>query len=170
MLVITRADSLSAPDLALLKQDLRHRLHPDAPILVAEHRPTALRLLDGTECPASSLRGQPIAAACGIGNPDAFRRTLADLGADVRFFRTFDDHHAYSEADLRELLTVAEGVGVKMLVTTGKDSVKWAGLLGEKSVPPAVTVAAVEIALVMTEGEEVLRRRIADLLAPHGDR
>jgi hypothetical protein len=38
-------------------------------------------------------------------------------------------------------------------------------LLNKKSGPSSVTVAALEIALVITEGEEVLRRRVADLLA-----
>jgi len=165
MLIITRTDLVPTTDLARLKANLARLVRPDVPVLVAEHRPAVLRLLDGTERDIAGLRGQPIAAACGIGNPDAFRRTLADLGADVRIFRSFDDHHAYTRDEMRELLASAENAGAKMLVTTGKDSVKWRQLLEKLPAPAAVTVAAVEVALVITEGEEVLRRSVANLLA-----
>ena len=165
LVVITRADLVAATDLDRLRQDISRFAAHDVPVLVARHQPTRILLMDGSDRELAWLRGRPIAAACGIGNPGAFRLTLAQLGADVRLFRAYDDHHAYTREDLRELLAAAQAAGAKTLVTTGKDSVKWRRLFEVEPAPAAAAVAAVEVALVITEGEEVLRRRIADLLA-----
>jgi tetraacyldisaccharide 4'-kinase len=167
LLIVTRADQVAAAELERLKQDLARRVQGRVPILVAEHRPTQLFLLDGTSQELARLRGQPIAAACGIGNPTAFRRTLENLGADVRVFRSYPDHHAYTLDDLNTLLAACEAAGVKTLVTTGKDLVKWQSLLGKTIPPGAIVVAAVEIALVMTEGEEVVRQALKALPGAH---
>ncbi|MEJ5369443.1 MAG: tetraacyldisaccharide 4'-kinase [Bryobacteraceae bacterium] len=58
----------------------------------------------------------PVAALCGIGQPESFRRTLASLGIRPACFRAFPDHHRYSEADLRPLLD-----RFPVLLTTEKD-------------------------------------------------
>jgi tetraacyldisaccharide 4'-kinase len=165
LIVITRADMVAAVDLVRLKQDLARLTATGTPILVARHQPTRVIMMDGSEKEDASLRGLPVAGACGIGNPGAFRRTLEELGADIRLFRIFDDHHAYTPGEIRELLVATATSGAKMLVTTGKDAVKWRPLIEAESTPAAVTVASVEVALVITEGEEALRRRLADLLA-----
>jgi tetraacyldisaccharide-1-P 4'-kinase len=82
----------------------------------------------------------------------------------VRLFDTFPDHYAYTTGDLDRLLRTAEAAGLKSLVTTGKDIVKWQPLLtGRRSLPP-VEVAALEVALQILEGEETLRREIGTLL------
>jgi tetraacyldisaccharide 4'-kinase len=163
VVVITRADLVSPQALALLKQTIADRARPAAPILVAAHQPTGLVLADGSRRPADWLRGQDIAAACGIGNPDAFRRTLERAGGRVRWFEVFPDHYAYAPADLDRLMRAAEAAGASALVTTGKDLVKWQPLLGAGQAPP-VPVAALEVRLQVLEGEETLRRQVAALL------
>jgi tetraacyldisaccharide 4'-kinase len=71
------------------------------------------------------LRGRGVAAFCGIGNPDAFRRTLEGLGATVVNFRTFPDHHAYTRTDVDDLTRWANELPPDTpLVTTQKDWVK----------------------------------------------
>jgi tetraacyldisaccharide 4'-kinase len=163
VVVITRADLVSPQALALLKQTIADRARPAAPILVAAHQPTGLVLADGSRRQADWLRGQEIAAACGIGNPGAFRRTLERAGGRVRWFEVFPDHYAYTPADLDRLIRAAEAAGVNALVTTGKDLVKWQPLLAAGQAPP-VLVAALEVRLQVLEGEETLRRKIAALL------
>lgn len=169
LVVITRADLLDAPGLARLKQTIAARLRPATPVLTARHEPTALVSLDGTRLPPDALRGGPIAAACGIGNPDAFRRTLEGLGARVASWHAFPDHYGYTGAVLDDLVRAAAGAGLKRLVTTGKDFVKWQRLLAGRSVPPAVEVAALEVTMRVVEGEEVLHSRVDALLSRAGD-
>jgi tetraacyldisaccharide 4'-kinase len=121
-------------------------------------------MADGSRRDAASLQGREVAAACGIGNPEAFRLTLENAGARVRLFDTFPDHYAYTTSDLDRLLRTAEAAGLKSLVTTGKDIVKWQPLLtGRRSLPP-VEVAALEVTLQVLEGEETLRRELGALL------
>jgi tetraacyldisaccharide 4'-kinase len=168
MVVITRAELVDAADLGRIKEAVSLYVRPETPILVAEHRPGALVMLDGSRRPAEWLAKQDVAAACGIGNPEAFRRTIAQLGANVQHFEVFADHHAYAHEDLDRLIAAAAGAGLKTLVTTGKDYVKWQPLL-EGRAAPGVEIAALEVELRMVEGEETLRNTLRHLLgkAPH---
>jgi len=164
MVVITRAELVTPDGVKLLKQTLLAHVRPGTPVLVAKHEPSGLLMADGSRREAASLRGREVAAACGIGNPEAFRLTLENAGAQVRLFDTFPDHYAYSVSDLDRLLRTAEAAGLKSLVTTGKDIVKWQPLLaGRRSLPP-VEVAALEVTLQVLEGEETLRRELGALV------
>jgi tetraacyldisaccharide 4'-kinase len=164
MVVITRAELVTPDGVKLVTQTVLPYLRPAAPLLVARHEPAGLLVTDGSRRDPAALRGQDVAAACGIGNPEAFRRTLEKAGARVRLFDVFPDHYAYTAADLDRLLRTAEAAGLKTLVTTGKDYVKWQPLLARPRSPSPVEVAALEVTLQIMEGEETLRRRIGALL------
>ncbi len=71
-----------------------------------------------------SLKGQKVTAFSGIASPAAFRKTLADLGADVVSYRDFPDHHPYSGSDIEEIRRLAAKSGTSRLITTEKDSVR----------------------------------------------
>jgi len=164
LVVITRAELVGEADLRQIKETLGRRVRPGTPILVARHLATGILAANGSERAADWLRGQDVAAACGIGNPEAFHRTLEHLGARVRLFDIFPDHYAYTRADLDRLAAAAQAAGVKTLVTTGKDFVKWRPILGARGEPPATEVVAVEVAFRLAEGEQTLRRQIVALL------
>jgi len=72
------------------------------------------------------LRGKPLLAFAGIGNPDKFFATLAGAGLDLRIRRAFDDHARYGTRAVRDLLAVAEAQRL-VLVTTEKDMMRLAG-------------------------------------------
>lgn len=72
---------------------------------------------------AQRFAGWPVVAFAGIGRPDKVRATLQGLGAEIRAFADFPDHHVYSEDDARRLLDLAERHGAQ-LVTTAKDWVR----------------------------------------------
>jgi tetraacyldisaccharide 4'-kinase len=58
---------------------------------------------------------------CGLGNPEAFRRTLERMGVKPVGWVDFEDHHRYRPRELRH---IAEGMiaqGATALVTTEKD-------------------------------------------------
>jgi 3-deoxy-D-manno-octulosonic-acid transferase len=63
----------------------------------------------------------PVAAFCGLGNPESFWRTLEGLGIRPVLRRAFRDHHRYSADELRELTQEARSRGAEALVTTEKD-------------------------------------------------
>ncbi|MBB3168465.1 tetraacyldisaccharide 4'-kinase [Simiduia aestuariiviva] len=62
-------------------------------------------------------------AVCGIGNPDRFYRTLADLSLQFQP-KSFPDHHAYNVLELQSLLN-------EPVLMTEKDAVKCRAFAGE---------------------------------------
>ncbi len=71
----------------------------------------------------TDLDGQPVAAFCGLGNPENFWRTLESLGLKVVFHWPFPDHHAYKPFELYCIAAQARMHGAKLLVTTEKDRI-----------------------------------------------
>jgi len=173
VVIITRADLLGADALARVKEAAARCASPGTPVLTAVHRPAGIVFADGSRGSADWLDGQAIAAACGIANPEAFRRTLERLGARVVRLDAFRDHHAYTADDLAGLAEAARDAGAGALVTTGKDFVKWRPVLAERPAALPVTAAALEVAMHLTDGEDRLRQRVLALLPeprPRGDR
>jgi tetraacyldisaccharide 4'-kinase len=72
------------------------------------------------------LRRRPFLAFCGIGRPAKFFDTLREAGIAVVKTRSFPDHHAFSDADARSLLTEAKALNAG-LVTTEKDHARLRG-------------------------------------------
>jgi tetraacyldisaccharide 4'-kinase len=159
VVVLTRCDQSTAEDLARLRQRIA-RMAPAAPVVDTTHRPVDLANSDGEVLPLDALHDRPVAAFCGIGNPEAFRRTLQLQGADLRAFRTFADHHPYSRPDVESLRGWARELDPAALVlTTQKDLVKLR--LSRLADRP---LAALRIRLNVEAGQDALHRRLDDAL------
>ena len=63
-------------------------------------------------------------AFCAIARPDGFAKMLIEQGCGIVETVFFDDHHAYSMADIERVVEVATGLNATGLVTTEKDAVK----------------------------------------------
>src|SRR5690606_35431201 len=109
----------------------------------------------GARTALGEVRGRNVGAFCGIGNPDAFRRTLDDLGAETVRWRTFPDHHHYTADELREIAAAANDAGAMALVTTLKDLVK-VDALDSGGLP----LWAVNIGANPKRGKEALERHL----------
>ena len=62
-------------------------------------------------------------AFCGIARPQKFVEQLRALGVEPVATKFYRDHHAYSEADVRELLALRERSGAAGFITTEKDEI-----------------------------------------------
>jgi tetraacyldisaccharide 4'-kinase len=123
VVVLTRCDQVSTEERAQLHREVA-RFSP-APLVETKHAPVGLINSERSESRLALLRDRPVAGFCGIGNPETFRRTLADLGASVCAFRTFADHHPYTREDVEELRRWARQQATDcIVVTTQKDLVK----------------------------------------------
>ena len=121
-----------------------------------DHRAVGLRTADGSVGPLDRLRDARLFAFCGIGNPAAFRSTLAGIaGRDPAGFRAFADHHPYSAADLDALAAAARSVSADILVTTLKDLVRV-----QRTDLGGIQLAAVEIAIEFEAGAASLEAAI----------
>jgi tetraacyldisaccharide 4'-kinase len=68
-------------------------------------------------------RGEKVIGFCGLGYPEKFRKTLSEIGFDIKDFIIFADHHPYTITESQKLIKAARNAGAK-LVTTMKDYVK----------------------------------------------
>lgn len=80
-------------------------------------------------------------AFAGIGNPEKFYSLLKQNGFNITKQVSFEDHHNYSENDLKKLIELARSMNC-FLITTEKDYVKLKGSYKE-----LVTCARVELEL-----------------------
>jgi tetraacyldisaccharide 4'-kinase len=70
----------------------------------------------------AELKG-PCVAFCGIARPESFFDQLRAAGVTLAGTRSFRDHHAYSDSDVRELLALRSRHGAAWFATTEKDAV-----------------------------------------------
>jgi tetraacyldisaccharide 4'-kinase len=153
--VLTRCSLVDASRRTEIRDLLARHCREETVWAEADHRPVALRQVGGATLPLESLRNRRVVSATGIGNPDAFRRPLGQLGADMVAFRAYPDHHIYTAADLDDLGKWAAGHRADMLVTTLKDLVKI-----RRDDVGGVPVAAVEIAIDFSGSAD----RLAELI------
>jgi tetraacyldisaccharide 4'-kinase len=137
------------------------RIKPGMPIALSTHRPAQWRNASAQVATLDSHKDQPIAAFCGIGNPEAFRQTLIKLGLSVVGWRTYPDHHAYSREDIDELRTWAGQLPAEsVLVTTQKDLVKIrVDRLADRE------LWALQIQMQMTSGQDALEELLRGIAA-----
>jgi len=169
-LILTRAASVTGPRRAESRARLAGSCAGRPPPVWAEasHAPTAIRSCDGGVHPLDWLAGRRVAAFAGIGNPAAFRTSLATHGAQLVGFRAFPDHHAYAATDLQALGDWATGLRADLVITTLKDLVKVrADRLGDvplfaleislELLPDDTAAASLEALLTAALGPSVLR-------------
>lgn len=123
LVVLTRADQCTPEQRHAILARI-NKLRPQTQCIEVAFQPADLINDTGNRRPVTTLSGQPVLAFCGIGNPDAFRRTLDDCGMNVVCLRSFPDHHHYSADDLRELQSLAIKHNAAAVLTTLKDLVK----------------------------------------------
>ena len=148
-LILTRFD----PERHQAQLATIHRAFPDKTVLTASIAPVRATAYPGgrAEAPAA-LRHQALMAFAGLARPEVFAATLQELRVDLKGFRIFPDHHAYSQEELASLTEAARAMGAEALVTTGKD---WARL-GERW-DGEVTLWVLEVEARLAEPERVLK-------------
>jgi tetraacyldisaccharide 4'-kinase len=159
VVLLTRADQVTADERGRLREAIS-RIAGAASVAESRHRPLDLVNRAGEQAPLTLVRDRPAAAFCGVGNPEAFRRTLTDLGAVLQDFRSFPDHHAYSPRDVAELSAWAGRLAPETIViTTQKDLVKLpATHLGGRE------LWAVRIGLYFENGQDAFDSKLLEVL------
>ena len=162
IVLLTRADRIPEPERQAIWNRVRE-LAPEAEWFEAREVPTQWVLPDGSSRPLADLRGCRLAAFCGIGNPQAFRRTLdAVIRSDfegegaVVHFHAFADHHPYQAPDVRRVESWSRQCRADWLVCTEKDLVK------VRTLPrPELPLAALRISLAIQYEGALIDRIIA---------
>lgn len=138
------------------------RLAPELSNAESRHRPAGWINSKGETQALEAEKDRPLAAFCGLGNPEGFRQTLKNLGREPVAWRAFPDHHAYTRADIEDLRSWARQLpSDAMLAVTQKDLVK-IGLdrLGERP------LWALKIELEITRNKDVLDALLEKVIRP----
>lgn len=122
VLLVTRFQAeLHAPLLTDLEQEF-----PGKTVLTAAITPVRARSYPGGyEMPPEALRNRLLYGFAGMARPSVLVNTLQSLGADLKGFHAFPDHHPWSPGDVSRLVLEARRTGAAALITTTKD---WARL------------------------------------------
>lgn len=94
-----------------------------APIYFSWLENRAWTSLNGDILDVTSFAGAKAVAFCGLGNPESFWRSLAEVGVNPMECHSYGDHHRYTPTELRRLARHAKEVGAEVLLTTAKDAV-----------------------------------------------
>jgi len=98
------------------------------PVVHAYYTPVKIIDARGQEF-APDLTDKEIVAFTGLASPENFKQTLLNLGASIKYFKKFDDHHTYIEKDIVNLERIFIDSKADALMTTEKDWVKLFPLL-----------------------------------------
>jgi tetraacyldisaccharide 4'-kinase len=158
--VLTRCDQVSEDALSRIEEEVR-RVNRNLVIARSIHAPAAIRTATGTEMPLDQMPGKRVFAFCGIGNPQAFFRTIETLGASIAGSRTFDDHYRYTADDLKAIQNQARTQRAALVLTTQKDWTKIAQSMPPEQTPP---LACLAIDLQITAGKDLLTALIDRVL------
>jgi len=153
VVVITRSE-LSDLGCAI-EREVRHR-NASAPIFRARLEPHAwVEHRSGRHWALAEAPLGTVAGFCGLGNPQAFRRTIERQRLQVVDWLEFHDHHRYRPYELRHMAAQFQAKGAAALVTTEKDVVNLCEACDDLLAPlPLYWLAAT---LVLEQEEEFLR-------------
>ncbi|HLZ67078.1 MAG TPA: tetraacyldisaccharide 4'-kinase [Aliidongia sp.] len=125
---------------------------------LARHLPVARARL----VPSGDTRrwqGRRVVAFAGIGRPQKFFDSLAELGADLIAGIGFPDHHPYGMDEMADLIAQADQAGATA-VTTAKDWVRLPAALR-----PRVEALPVRLAWAGPDDEALIERLVLPLVA-----
>ncbi|HBB87558.1 MAG TPA: tetraacyldisaccharide 4'-kinase [Blastocatellia bacterium] len=123
--VLTRTEE--KPDLSSISAELQQTVGR-RPVFRSRMVTTGLRRLGGeTLDPVSSIQ-KPVAAFCGVGNPESYFNHLRREGFELAIARAFPDHYNYRQLDLDQIVAEAKAKGAAGILTTAKDAVKLSAL------------------------------------------
>ena len=93
-------------------------------VFLSEHSIVPSYLQADKKISPARMKDRKVFGFCALGNPESFKRTVADTGALLTGFRTFRDHYKYSGVDMARIQLEAGKAGAELIVTTEKDMIK----------------------------------------------
>lgn len=159
--VITHAERVGPLAARELLDALQDRF-PNLRGAIAEHAWSGIAIGDRV-LESSWIAGRRVIIACGIGNPHAFIAQAERHGALIADLEVRPDHHAWTVAEARGLVERCDRSGAAAILTTGKDWVKLASVVGSADLG---RFARPVLEVALTDGGEGLKRTVVELCTP----
>lgn len=157
-IVLTRCDQATAEQIEAIRKEIRGWA-AQVPIVRAVHKFTGFADLAGQRMDRPTAAR--VGCVAGIARPDAFVRTLEDIGLQPVETAFYPDHYAYTRVDADALIAWARENAIDCLLTTEKDAVKLSKVDVQWPVPILSTVVQMEF---LDDGERVLDEMIDRML------
>ena len=157
--VITRCNQISGEQLTELEEKLLS-VNPDMIIAKSIHAPLYAKSTDG-EISIDRLKDKKVFAFCGIGNPDAFLKTIKNIEADLVGSKIYNDHYHYTDNDIAEICRKADDLKADLILTTQKD---WTKITSLSMPSEGMTFAYLAVELKFISGQDELKQLIEGTL------
>lgn len=143
-----------------------HHINADVPVCETIHKPVHIESIKGNSfLEPGWLEGKRIFSLCAIGNPESFKSTLRESGADIIGFKFFRDHHSFTQGELNKVIADSKPLSVDAIVVTQKDSVK----IRDKNINGA-NFLSLKIKMEITKGMEFYEKAVAKVLRTNQQR
>ena len=161
--VITRCDQATEAELCQLEDKLQ-QTNPQMVITRSIHAPVCAKSINNKEISLEELKSKKIFAFCGIGNPDAFLKTVKGLGVKILGLKVHNDHFHYTDDCLADIREEARRLNTDLILTTQKD---WfsSPLPKTANANDDINFAYLAIELKFISGEDKITRLIEKTLA-----
>ncbi|HQO57350.1 MAG TPA: tetraacyldisaccharide 4'-kinase [Candidatus Omnitrophota bacterium] len=156
--VLTKTDQTPGV-LDVLKDQLK-TWNPSAIFVETIHQPVSFSA-SRSGMALADIKGHPVCLVSGIGDPGSFEKMVVGLGALVRDTKFFPDHHCFSAGDVEDILQSCQTQGIRVIIMTAKDAVKWPEDFECSSSGLKVLVLNMDIKI--TKGKEALLARLRTL-------
>lgn len=157
---------LTKANLGANLKDVRNtlkRVNPLAPVVESCHEGVGFYDISDPDrlLKPDYLKGKSACLFSGIADPDSFTDLIASLGIKIGLDLRFNDHHNYSEEELRDIAAQCGSQGLGVIITTEKD----ASRLSEMNLKlfQDYRVFVLSIALKITKNEEQFFSRLLSL-------
>lgn len=140
-------------DLDELKSRIRQHNYR-AEFIESQHRSLQLfNLCDDSAKDTDFIKGKRIALVSGIADPQGFEQAVQDFGPQIIAKHRFQDHHRFSEKEIRRILKEANKKNIAAIVTTEKDAVRFPKLENTKGIP----IFYLQVKLEILSGNKVFQ-------------
>jgi tetraacyldisaccharide 4'-kinase len=154
--VLTRSGQIKKTELENLEAML-YQINPKMLIAKAVHTPLCARTTRGEQMTLDQLKGKKIFVFCGIGNPSAFLNTLTKIGVQLVGSKTYNDHHIYTNKDIKDIYEQTLYLDAQLVLTTQKD---WMKISSMKLPTTDLTFAYLIMEIEFISGQDKLKQLI----------
>lgn len=165
-IILTKVDQCQREELDEIRDKLR-QYNKTAPIAEAVHSASwCISFADWLDRDIANQSAavlpvdQAVTAVSALGNPESFEYTVQSYGYILDDVIRYDDHHQYTEEDLKDMQDAAEKTET-VLVTTEKDAVKMPAA-AVKTLRVPLYVLGMDIEII--EGKEELKYLLHNIL------
>ena len=122
-IILTHSDQVDKNAIQQIEKLIRDTEF-DKPIFKSSFVPDYIECTDDTELTIEDVKKIKLVPLSGLGNPQSFERSMADIGITNQNPIRFNDHHTYTQANIEKINTAITEDSADGIITTLKDWIR----------------------------------------------